>query len=90
MFTARYALSPYIKQIRFVFKGLIYADSVLRYDVLHRNKANQNNTAARYVKKASRFLLKNLHRSFADRLYMYTVSEVHGTTLWACSMHRDD
>jgi hypothetical protein len=23
MFTARYALSPYIKQIRFVFKGLI-------------------------------------------------------------------
>jgi hypothetical protein len=22
MFTARYALSPYIKQIRFVFKGL--------------------------------------------------------------------
>jgi hypothetical protein len=24
VFTARYALSPYIKQIRFVFKGLIY------------------------------------------------------------------
>jgi hypothetical protein len=24
MFTARYALSPYIKQIRFVFKGLRY------------------------------------------------------------------
>jgi hypothetical protein len=23
VFTARYALSPYIKQIRFVFKGLI-------------------------------------------------------------------
>jgi hypothetical protein len=23
MFTARYALSPYIKQIRFVFKGLM-------------------------------------------------------------------
>jgi hypothetical protein len=25
VFTARYALSPYIKQIRFVFKGLISA-----------------------------------------------------------------
>jgi hypothetical protein len=24
VFTARYELSPYIKQIRFVFKGLIY------------------------------------------------------------------
>jgi hypothetical protein len=24
VFTARYALSPYVKQIRFVFKGLIY------------------------------------------------------------------
>jgi hypothetical protein len=24
VFTARYALSPYINQIRFVFKGLIY------------------------------------------------------------------
>jgi hypothetical protein len=28
VFTARYALSPYIKQIRFVFKGLniVYAE----------------------------------------------------------------
>jgi hypothetical protein len=26
VFTARYALSPYIKQIRFVFKGLITYD----------------------------------------------------------------
>jgi hypothetical protein len=25
VFTARYALSPYIKQIRFVFKGLMVA-----------------------------------------------------------------
>jgi hypothetical protein len=29
VFTARYALSPYIKQIRFVFKGLIlYRDII--------------------------------------------------------------
>jgi hypothetical protein len=28
VFTARYALSPYIKQIRFVFKGLINAVSM--------------------------------------------------------------
>jgi hypothetical protein len=27
VFTARYALSPYIKQIRFVFKGLIWFGS---------------------------------------------------------------
>jgi hypothetical protein len=26
VFTARYALSPYIKQIRFVFKGLNYSN----------------------------------------------------------------
>jgi hypothetical protein len=30
VFTARYALSPYIKQIRFVFKGLIFSLSPLR------------------------------------------------------------
>jgi hypothetical protein len=30
MFTARYALSPYIKQIHFVFKGLmLYAEMVM-------------------------------------------------------------
>jgi hypothetical protein len=27
-FTTRYALSPYIKQIRFVFKGLIYSEII--------------------------------------------------------------
>jgi hypothetical protein len=31
MFTARYALSPYIKQIRFVFKGLINRSLILEY-----------------------------------------------------------
>jgi hypothetical protein len=29
VFTARYALSPYIKQIRFVFKGLIWGETRL-------------------------------------------------------------
>jgi hypothetical protein len=29
VFTARYALSPYIKQIRFVFKGLILTTMVV-------------------------------------------------------------
>jgi ribosomal protein S19 len=28
VFTARYALSPYIKQIRFVFKGLMWCKDV--------------------------------------------------------------
>ena len=28
VFTARYALNPYIKQIRFVFKGLTHEDTV--------------------------------------------------------------
>jgi hypothetical protein len=27
VFTARYALSPYVKQIHFVFKGLIYQET---------------------------------------------------------------
>jgi hypothetical protein len=30
VFTARYALSPYIKQIRFVFIGLIQAQGVAK------------------------------------------------------------
>jgi hypothetical protein len=30
VFTARYALSPYIKQIRFVFKGLILSKKTVR------------------------------------------------------------
>jgi hypothetical protein len=34
VFTARYALSPYIKQIRFVFKGLTPSDSQLTMEVL--------------------------------------------------------
>jgi hypothetical protein len=29
VFTARYALSPYIKQIRFVFKGLITINTLI-------------------------------------------------------------
>jgi hypothetical protein len=29
VFTARYALSPYIKQIRFVFKGLIQCENII-------------------------------------------------------------
>jgi hypothetical protein len=33
VFTARYALSPYIKQIRFVFKGLISVDNAV-YDIM--------------------------------------------------------
>jgi hypothetical protein len=39
VFTARYALSPYIKQIRFVFKGLNHAtnDSFLIHDSLPPN-----------------------------------------------------
>jgi hypothetical protein len=30
VFTARYALSPYIKEIRFVFKGLIKDRALVR------------------------------------------------------------
>jgi hypothetical protein len=33
VFTARYALSPYIKQVRFVFKGLKDCLMTLRYEV---------------------------------------------------------
>jgi hypothetical protein len=40
VFTARYALSPYIKQIQFVFKGLILsyvAQINKRYNVIRRS-----------------------------------------------------
>jgi hypothetical protein len=35
VFTARYALSPYIKQIRFFFKGLIYRAYILGSSLLN-------------------------------------------------------
>jgi hypothetical protein len=34
VFTARYALSPYIKQIRFVFKGLTANQMIVICDLL--------------------------------------------------------
>jgi hypothetical protein len=34
VFTARYALSPYIKQIRFVFKGLITTIIAIKINVV--------------------------------------------------------
>jgi hypothetical protein len=37
VFTARYALSPYIKQIRFVFKGLIRFTSVHTWLIYDRD-----------------------------------------------------
>jgi hypothetical protein len=39
VFTARYALSPYIKQIRFVFKGLILIEVYVGVCVLCFNIA---------------------------------------------------
>jgi hypothetical protein len=35
VFTARYALSPYIKQIRFVFKGLMGEVGVEMFKISH-------------------------------------------------------
>jgi hypothetical protein len=45
VFTARYALSPYIKQIRFVFKGLIWQTQLW------------NNTKIRHFRKCDKLLL---------------------------------
>jgi hypothetical protein len=43
VFTARYALSPYIKQIRFFFKGLIRRDEV-EFVPVHAKKAYSDST----------------------------------------------
>jgi hypothetical protein len=42
VFTARYALSPYIKQIRFVFKGLILY-RIRKTDYMLRLISNKKN-----------------------------------------------
>jgi hypothetical protein len=41
MFTARYALSPYIKQIRFVFKGLIKTSEHLHGISMEQNPSEE-------------------------------------------------
>jgi hypothetical protein len=38
VFTARYALSPYTKQIRFVFKGLKYGRQACKISVTDMDK----------------------------------------------------
>jgi hypothetical protein len=40
VFTARYALSPYIKQIRFVFKGLMQCHAALRAPLILCQRAS--------------------------------------------------
>jgi hypothetical protein len=41
VFTARYALSPYIKQIRFVFKGLmLYREIIAVCSEIHKKHIN--------------------------------------------------
>jgi hypothetical protein len=40
VFTAQYALSPYIKQIRFVFKGLMTNESKTKYMQINTNITN--------------------------------------------------
>jgi hypothetical protein len=48
VFTARYALSPYIKQIRFVFKGLIIVLNI-KTGGAHNNKMPGTNLTFRDV-----------------------------------------
>ena len=38
MFSARYALSPYIKQTRLVFKGLIYVTFSLIWEITNKSE----------------------------------------------------
>jgi hypothetical protein len=49
VFTARYALSPYIKQIRFVFKGLIYTVLYWRLTFKEKEPSNTNNVKDRIL-----------------------------------------
>jgi hypothetical protein len=60
VFTARYALSPYIKQIRFVFKGIIHS-------VLQRTYSNTDRGHANCIIGIPIF-------NFAERRDMFTVS----------------
>jgi hypothetical protein len=54
VFTARYALSPYIKQIRFVFKGLIIFKEIIAVSVeTHVEDVNTRRGRSRNGRKAA-------------------------------------
>jgi hypothetical protein len=53
VFTARYALSPYIKQIRFVFKGLIYVSNAYFSGALHEENVTEFLARSKLKKRPS-------------------------------------
>jgi hypothetical protein len=75
VFTARYALSPYIKQIRFGFKGL----NVSRAGLVHRLR--RSHAASCYespVLKTGRNLFNILYFRFIKVKFVFQVPSVAG------------
>jgi hypothetical protein len=61
VFTARYALSPYIKQIRFVFKGLILLEVTNAQGFHHQVKYNFQEKAQKLEASPSYITLRLCH-----------------------------
>jgi hypothetical protein len=73
VFTARYALSPYIKQIRFVFKGLnlLYNSTVLLATGNKPEVSNEKNLVL--LNAISPTVVRSHTVSDTDRSLMYKV-----------------
>jgi hypothetical protein len=66
VFTARYALSPYIKQIRFVFKGLNIPHSLTRLNWVYA-QGNMYAYIFRFVRTVHFFISLNQSTNAQDR-----------------------
>jgi hypothetical protein len=93
VFTARYALSPYIKQIRFVFKRLIeeYSLRVFKNRVLRRIRVSGSNREE--VTGSSRTLhneeeLRDWY-SLANIIRVFNSKQSQGSGMWNVRERRE-
>jgi hypothetical protein len=87
VFTARYALSPHIKQIRFVFKGLIILTQVLDFPQFFQENVGCPCTG--HEVETPRFLnLGTIWNRFATQLYCRRWSRRQSFTVMLCGSSR--
>jgi hypothetical protein len=89
VFTARYALSPYIKQIRFVFKGLIQGGEGPQYRIFlssfKGNDLDEHDTWVCWIQHGTHFMLAssriNVTTHLLFTLWLNTVIFINKTYL---------
>jgi hypothetical protein len=80
MFTARYALSPYIKQISFVFKGLSYrmfSDDLVKLKKRREKESDRSQIYATPLLSRALTYSCNVHKiSFQFNLHWYQLKRL--------------